>query len=133
MIDPELERRLRAAFARWNEGEHVFDPRWTHPDVEIVGPIASLDGRTYRGQEGVAAWVAEINDAFDEWELELDEVDEFAPGRVLAVGAVHLRGRGSGVSVDQPCAWIFDHVDGVVTRFEPFLNRVEEARQQARG
>jgi ketosteroid isomerase-like protein len=128
MIDPDFERRLRAGFARWNEGEHVFDPRWTDPDVEIHGPVVRLDGRVYRGQEGVAAWVAEIAEAFDEWQLQLDELDEFAPGRVLAVGKVHMRGRGSGVTVDQPCAWIFDHVDGMVTRFEPFLNRVDEAR-----
>ena len=34
-----------------------------------------------------------------------------ATGRVLGVGTVHLRGRGSGVAVDLPCAWLFDHVD----------------------
>jgi ketosteroid isomerase-like protein len=133
MVDAEFERRLRDAFARWNEGERVFDPRWTHPDVEIHSAIGDFTGATYRGQEGVAQWVADMAEAFDEWRLELDELDEFAPGRVLGVGTAHLRGRGSGVSVDQPCAWIFDHDDGVLTRFEPFLNRVDEARAIAAG
>jgi ketosteroid isomerase-like protein len=128
MIDPELEQRVREAFARWNAGEHVFDPEWTDPDVEIHSAVGDFGGTTYRGQEGIAQWVADMTESFDEWRLELGELDEFAPGRVLGVGTVHLRGRGSGVSVDQPCAWIFDHVDGVLTRFEPFLNRVEEAR-----
>ena len=38
----------------------------------------------------------------------------------------------SGVNVDQPCAWLLDHVDGVLTRFEPFPNRVDEARAAVR-
>ena len=73
-----------------------------------------------------------MEEAFDEWQLKLDELDEVTPGRLLGIGAIHLRGRGSGVNVDQPCAWLLDHVDGVLTRFEPFPNRVEEARAAAR-
>jgi ketosteroid isomerase-like protein len=133
MIDADLEQRLRTAFARWNEGERVFDPRWTDPDVEIHSALADFTGTIYRGPEGIEQWVADMTEAFDEWRLELDELDEVAPGRVLGVGSVHLRGRGSGVAVDEPCAWIFDHEDGVLTRFEPFLKRVEEARQIARS
>jgi ketosteroid isomerase-like protein len=133
MIDPELERRLREAFARWNEGEHVIEPDWTHPDLEIVSAVGQIGNTSYRGQEGIRQWVADISEAFDEWQLDLQEVTEFAPGRVLGVGTVHLRGRASGVAVDQPCAWIFDHDDGVLTRFEPFLNRVDEARAIAAG
>ena len=128
MIDPALEQRIRDGFARWNRGDHSFDPEWTDPNVEIHSAIGDFTGTSYRGQDGVRQWVADMTEAFDEWRLDIDELDEFAPGRVLAVGTVHLRGRGSGASVDQPCAWIFDHDDGVLTRFEPFLNRVEEAR-----
>ena len=58
-------------------------------------------------------------------------MDEPVPGCIFGVRAIHLRGRESGVTVDEPCAWIIDHVDGRVTRFEPFLNRVEEARALA--
>ena len=80
---------------------------------------------------GLERWVADMEEVFDEWRLELHELEEVSSTRLLAVGAIHLRGRGSGVSVDQPCAWLFDHVDGLLTRFEPFLNRVEEARRVA--
>jgi ketosteroid isomerase-like protein len=133
MIDPALEQRIRDGFARWNSGEHGFDPAWTAEDVEIHTAVGDLSGTIYRGQEGARQWVDDMHEVFDEWELEIDEVEEFAPGRVLMVGSAHLRGRGSGVTVDQPCAWLLDHVDGVMTRFEPFLNRVEEARRIASG
>jgi ketosteroid isomerase-like protein len=128
MIDPEIEQRLRDGFARWSRGERVFDPRYTHPDIELHSVIAGFAGTTYRGHEGIERFVTDMTEAFDKWELDLVEVTEFAPGRVLGVGTVHLRGRGSGVTVDQPCAWLIDHDDGIVTRFEPFLNRVDEAR-----
>ena len=128
VIDPQLEQRIRDGFARWNAGDHSFDPDWTAEDVEIHSAIADFAGTVYRGQDGVRQWVEDMREVFDEWQLRLDELEEFAPGRVIGIGTVHLRGRGSGVSVDQPCAWLFDHVDGVMTRFEPFLNRVGEAR-----
>jgi ketosteroid isomerase-like protein len=133
VIDPQFEQRLRDGFARWNAGDHSFDPEWTAEDVEIHSAVADFAGTVYRGQEGVRQWVEDMREVFDEWQLRLDELEEFAPGRVIGVGTVHLRGRGSGVSVDQPCAWLFDHVDGVLTRFEPFLNRVGEARAIAAG
>jgi ketosteroid isomerase-like protein len=133
MISPDLEQRIRDGFARWNRGAHTFDSEWTHPDLEIHSVASSLSGSVYRGREGLERWVADMEESFDEWQLEIDELDEVSPGRVLGIGAVHLRGRGSGVTVDQPCAWLLDHVDGVLTRFEPFLNRVDEAREIAAG
>jgi hypothetical protein len=133
MIDPELEQRIRDGFERWNAGEHTIDPRWMAADMEIHTAVGDLSGTVYRGEDGLKQWVDDMHDVFDEWQLELDEIEEFAPGRVLAVGSAHLRGRGSGVTVDQPCAWLMDHVDGVLTRFEPFLNRVDEARAIAAG
>ena len=131
MTDPELERRVRVAFERWNRGDHTFDPEWTHPEIEVHTAVAGLSGAVYRGREGLEAWVADMDEVFDEWRLDLDELEEVSPTRLFAVGTVHLRGRGSGVGVDQPCAWRLDHVDGVLTRFEPFLNRVEEGRRAA--
>ena len=111
MTDPELERRVRVAFDRWNRGDHSFDPEWTHPEIEIHTAVAGLSGAVYRGREGLARWIADMEEAFDEWRLELGELEE--------------------VGVDQPCAWLLDQVDGVLTRFEPYLNRVEEARRAA--
>ena len=131
MTDPELERRVRGAFERWNRGDHSFDPEWTDPEIEVHTAVGGLSGGVYRGREGIEAWVADMDEVFDEWRLDLNELEEVSPTRLFAIGTVHLRGRGSGVGVDQPCAWVLDHVDGVLTRFEPFLNRIDEARTAA--
>jgi len=132
MIDPDLERRVRHGFERWSSGDHEFDPELISPDFEIHSGFGEFGGGVHTGEERVAKWLADMQEAFDEWRLEVDELDEFEPGRVLAVGTVHMRGRGSGVTVDQPCAWILDHAGGLLTRIEPFINRVDEARAIAR-
>jgi ketosteroid isomerase-like protein len=131
MVDSEIEQRIRAGFERWNSGDHTFDPSGMDPDVEFHTASASLMGGVYRGLDGVARWVADMEEVFDEWQLELDTLEEAGPGRLLGVGTLHLRGRGSRVTVDQPCAWLFEHADGKLTRFEPFPNRVEDARRIA--
>jgi len=133
MISPELEQRIRDGFARWNRGDYTLDPEWIDPDVEIRAAAAEFAGTSYRGFEGAERWVADMSEAFDEWQIDLQELEEVAPGRVLGVGTVHLRGRGSGVAVDLPCAWLFDHTDGILTRFQPFPNRVAQARAIAAG
>lgn len=131
MIDPAVEQLIRDGFERWSRGQRDLDADWISPDIEIHSGFGEFGGGVHRGREAVARWAAEMQEAFVEWRLEVRELEEFAPGRVLGVGAVHMRGRGSGVSVDQPCAWILDHADGRLTRLEPFLNRVDEARALA--
>jgi ketosteroid isomerase-like protein len=124
----ELEARLRDAFDRWNRGDYALSPDFVDPDVEILSATGPLGGGTYRGYEGYARWIADMSESFDEWVLRLDELETLAPDRVLVVGAVHFRGRGSGVDVDLPCAWLMNHREGVLTRMEAFPNRVDEAR-----
>jgi ketosteroid isomerase-like protein len=55
------------------------------------------------------------------------------PDRLLVVGRVRYRGRGSGAAMEMPAAWIFDFEDGRCIRLETFSRRVEEAREQARS
>jgi ketosteroid isomerase-like protein len=45
----------------------------------------------------------------------------------VALGHMHLRGRGSGVELDQETGWLVEVHDGKMTRFQAFLSH-EEAR-----
>ena len=128
---PDYEQIVRGVFARWNNGD--FEPleEETDPDIEVVTRTAQFQGEPFHGVEGVRRWIAETLESFDEWDLRLDEL-ETLDDRVLAVGAVHFRGRDSGVVLDAPCAWLFDFRDGRCVRFESFINEVDEARAAAR-
>jgi ketosteroid isomerase-like protein len=131
MDSPDWPQVIRQTFKRWSEGDRRFDPELMHPDIEIHSVAGLLTGRAYRGREGLEQWERDITESFDEWTIEADEFDEPTPGRVLAVGRVHFRGRESGISIDEPCAWVIAHEDGLVTSFEVFMNAIEEARAAA--
>ncbi len=128
---PSREQVVREVFERFNARDFEWLKEFAHPEVEIVSQTSRLAGVPYRGYDGISRWIEETFESFDEWTLELDEVEERTPGRVLAVGSVHMRGRESGAAVDMPCGWIFDFEEALCTRFETFPNRVEEARSVA--
>jgi ketosteroid isomerase-like protein len=131
MDPPDWPRLISETFKRWSEGERRFDPELMHPDMEILSVAGLLTGRAYRGREGLEQWIRDINESFDEWTIQADEFEQPSPRLVLAVGRVHFRGRESGISIDEPCAWLISHEDGLVTRFEVFMNAVAEARERA--
>ena len=116
-------RLLRTAFERWGRGDYEPRPSEFHPDVEIVSRIS---GRALRGHGGIRRWIGDLNRAFDPWHASLDEVHEISENRLVAVGRLHLRGRQTGVDLDQPCAFVVDFRDGRIARVEVVPNRVDE-------
>ena len=132
MQPTELDANLRRAFERWNRGDYSVHEHEVDPNIEIVSAFGGIEERTYRGHDGLRRWVQDVTEAFDEWTLHIHEIEHLAPDRALVVGAVHFRGRGSGLTVDLPCAWLMEHDEGRLRRFEAFPNRVDEARAAAR-
>lgn len=124
---------IRDLFERWNQGVVELPAGETHPEIEIVSRTSVLRGRPYRGKEEAEHWIRDMLDSFDEWTLHADEFEDVTPSRLLVVGSVRYRGRGSGAAMDMPAAWIFDFEDGLCRRLEMFSQRVDEARQAARA
>ena len=127
MASEDLER-VREAFDRWNSGDREVDLETIDPEVELHGPLASTQGAPYRGHEGVRQWLADIDGQFGVWELRVDQWRELEDGRVFGLGSIHARGRGSGVELDQPMAWLFAFRDGKVIRYEAFYDPAEGLR-----
>jgi ketosteroid isomerase-like protein len=49
-------------------------------------------------------------------------------GRVLVLGDLHMRGRESGVELDQPLGWLLTFRDGKLLRYEVFADQGEARR-----
>jgi ketosteroid isomerase-like protein len=122
---------VRDLFDRWNRGEAELPRDDTHPDIEVFSRTTQLSGRPYRGYDEVEGWIREMLDSFDEWTLHADEFEDTAPDRLLVVGSVRYRPRGSTVTMSMASAWVFDWEDGRCIRLETFSRRVEEAREAA--
>lgn len=95
------------------------------PDIEYVPIMAVLEGRVYRGHEGVSRWV---EDLFDHWEVFEPVGHDFREqgNFVIATGCWHARGRASGAQLDdQDATWIVEFRDGRMTRLQTFTSQEE--------
>ena len=91
-----------------------------HADVELVPVRAVLDGSVYRGHEGLRQWLADMGEDWDEFRIDSHEVRALEDGRILVLGRFHARGRTSGVTLDQPAAWVCEMAAGKVARMRFF-------------
>jgi ketosteroid isomerase-like protein len=95
---------VRQLFARWNSGDHTIQTEYLDPAVELHSPLASVSGEPFRGHAGIREWTESIDAQFAEFRTHADEMHE-VDDQVVAVGIIHLRGRASGVELDQPAVW----------------------------
>jgi ketosteroid isomerase-like protein len=78
-----------------------------------------------RGVDGLRTWFTEIDEQFGRWQLDVDEIREANPDRLLVLGSIHLRGRESGVEFEQPMAWLIDFREGRLLRIQMYVDRSE--------
>jgi ketosteroid isomerase-like protein len=104
------EELVRREFDRWNAGEREIEI--FHHDVVVH---SGMTNATYHGHDGLRRWMAEIDDQFEDWHSSIDEFRDAPEDRLLALGTIHLRGRGSGVEFDQPMAWLATFAGDQVT------------------
>ncbi len=55
-----------------------------HPEIELTPPLTALAGNVYRGHDGVAEWLADLDDTFERTRIEPVEVEDLG-GLVLAL------------------------------------------------
>jgi ketosteroid isomerase-like protein len=102
-----------------NRGEIVAEI--LDPDFELVPLRAPITG-SYRGLEGMRAFVADTADNFELFQISYDEVHDLGD-RMVAIGSLRVRGKGSGVEVTTPSAVLVTFRDGKLLRSEDFGDR----------
>jgi ketosteroid isomerase-like protein len=94
-------------------------------DVEAVPFGAAMEGRAYRGHEGVREWIErEIWATYETFEVHPDEIRDVG-GRLLAYGHWIARGKESGVELDIRASWVVDVRDGKIVRWQTYTDREE--------
>jgi ketosteroid isomerase-like protein len=123
--DSANAQAIKRALERWNTGDRTPPLDDIHPEIEVHTAIASaFRGEPFRGYEGVQEWLAALDESFERWDVELDAIHE--RGEIAVVlGAIHARGRGSGLELDVPTALVVDFRDGRVVRIRIFQDRDE--------
>jgi uncharacterized protein len=98
------------------------------PDFEWAPALTgALDGGVYRGREGVERFAADTSENWEELQSVAAEFRDLGD-RVLVLGRLKGRGKGSGAPVDQPYAGIFDFRGDRIWRYRVYFDRAEGLR-----
>jgi len=103
----------------------------THEDFELLSPLAEVRGSPYRGHEGAERWGDDLIENFARFVIAAPEIEQIAPGRLLATGSAQARGRSSGIDYEQPLGLLFDVRDERMSRLQVFFDP-DEARSRAK-
>ena len=93
-------------------------------DLEFTSRIAAVEGRTYRGHDGVRAYFEDMAEAWQEWRSELEEISEVGPDTVLADIVIRATGK-SGVDIETRSTVIFVLSSGRLLRVHSYPSRQE--------
>ena len=89
-----------------------------HPEIEwrpLLPVLLGGEAAIVRGHEDVRQGMRDLEEAFAELRAEPSEYRVLGE-RVVAIGQLHGRGKGSGVETDSPIAWVVDFKDGKAVR-----------------
>ena len=92
------------------------------PDIVVATTVED-----YRGPEAVLEWLDEGDDAFDDFTIDLLEVEELG-GHVVASMRQRGRGKLSGAEVDHPFTHVWTLRNGRAIRLQSFANREDAVR-----
>jgi ketosteroid isomerase-like protein len=93
-------------------------------NVELRTPLEAF-GDAYEGREGIKRWLADIEDAAPDFQIELDGLKAIGGNRVLAFLRTSSSGRASGISLGFEATNVYDFIDGKIRRIRLFLSRDE--------
>jgi ketosteroid isomerase-like protein len=98
----------------------LTEPGWVMDWTRSISPQRGVN----RGRAGVEAWIAEITEAFESFEI--DALEYVAAGdRIVVPSRVKGRGRGSGVVVDAEGATVWELERGKVVKLTLYGTRQE--------
>jgi ketosteroid isomerase-like protein len=123
----ELIRHAAEALAAGDleEASKVLDP-----EAELYPPAEDPDvKRVYRGPEGAGSWLQNWLEAWEDFEIRIDEVID-AGDRVVLVFSQRGRGKASGVEIENRLAGVATLRDGKMVRGDLYLD-VDEAFRRA--
>jgi ketosteroid isomerase-like protein len=120
----EFATRLYAAI---NARDRAAIEALSAPDI-VVGTTVEA----YRGPEALLEWLDEGDDAFDDFTVDLLEVEELA-GRVVVTMRQRGRGKASGAEVDDRITHVWTLRDGRAIRLQSFAHRDDAVRYAQRS
>ena len=95
------------------------------PEIELHEDPRFPEGGVYRGHDALRRYTEHFTESFAEFFFESAEFRRVPDGRILSEFQLRMRGKESGVTVEESPAWLYTVEDGSIVRIEAFLDRAE--------
>ena len=89
-------------------------------EESVFEPLRSATEGAFVGPEGMRRFLADTADTFELFKATYTDIRDLGEGRLVAIGTIRMRGRGSGVESDVPSAAIVEFRDGLLARYKDY-------------
>jgi ketosteroid isomerase-like protein len=111
-MDPDRRvELLRRGIQAYNARDTAAVLALLHPDVEVVNSDEFPNPGTFHGHAGYRSWVAEWEEAWEDFQNLPEEILPVGDRHVVARVRAGGRGRGSGVEVSMDVGWVYEMQD----------------------
>ncbi len=104
---------IRTLYERWQRDDPALELFADDFDWSTPHPGAS----ELRGIEAVGSFIRDYRGAWEEWRIELEDLQDLGGGQVLVRFTEHARGRGSGAMASVRVEGVWTVSGGKATRF----------------
>ena len=122
--DVDLVRRSIEMFLAGRVDEAI--ELYYKPDGVFISRYGALEGGTYVGLEGAQEYLALMDDAWEQYDRELEDVID-GEDSVVAILTIKAKARASGVEVERRIGMAYWLEDGRIAKMVSYPS-VEEAR-----
>jgi ketosteroid isomerase-like protein len=119
----EIVEVVRRSFDAWNSNDWEALEELYDPDAVAQAPDGWPEPGVIEGFEAVREQFARNKDSWEEEHVEIDEIRELGPDRVLAHVRWVTKGKASGLAFETPVTELLTVRGGRITRAEFFLDR----------
>jgi ketosteroid isomerase-like protein len=120
MSDTQLEVAHRG-YASWTAGDIDGMLELATPDFEFVPAIAAtVEGGSIRGHDEFRRFFADLNETWETFRITAEDFRK-TDGRVMSIGRLTAKGRGSELELDQPIYSVLWFRGDRIARMQSFL------------
>ena len=86
----------------------------------VFEPLRAQTEGAFVGPEGMRRFLADTAETFDLFKALYTDVRDLGDGRLVAIGTIRMRGRGSGLEDDVPSAAIVEFRNGLLAHYKDY-------------
>ena len=121
----EIEDALRLSIEAINSTDQALVEAACDPDLELTSNFSAIEGKTYRGHKGASDYLADMQAAWEDYRITIEESIPAGDEKLVAVLRIKGMGRGSGVPFDQLTYGAYEFRRGKVWRVRFYPSRAE--------